>query len=206
VRPGAVLFLFPPGESATSLVDRLRTAGWRGQIVGGHGTGKSTLLAALLPELRRAGRQPVVVTLHDGRRTVPPDAWSALRQARRSGQALLVVVDGYERLTPWHRLRLRWHCWVGRHGLLVTAHIGVGLPDLFRTQVTGELADRVLDHLLNGAQRLVCSAELAERLALHQGNLRQALFDLYDLHEMRSRSLPSDGGARYDQGRPAGGP
>jgi hypothetical protein len=187
VRPGAVPFFFPPGVGVALLVERLRAAGFCGQIIGGHGTGKSTLVAALLPELRRAGREPVLVTLHDGRRTVPPEAWSALRQAERAGQAVLLVVDGYERLTLWQRLWLRWRCRRRGHGLLVTAHTAVGLPELYRTEVTAELAGRVHDHLLPGPNRLVSSGELVERLAAHNGNLREARFDLYDRYEERAR-------------------
>jgi hypothetical protein len=63
----------------------------------------------------------------------------------------------------------------------------VGLPDLYRTQVTSDLAGRVLDHLLPGPIRLVGEVELNERLQAHDGNLREALFDLYDLYELRSR-------------------
>jgi hypothetical protein len=185
-----VPFYFPPGQSVGALVERLRAMGWRGQIIGGHGTGKSTLLAALLPELRRAGREPIRVILHNGRRTVPPEAWSALRQAERAAASVLVVVDSYEQLTLPHRLLLRWRCWARGHGLLVTAHRAAGLPDLYCTEVTRELARQVLDHLLVGPRRLVSEAELGERLRAHGGNLREALFDLYDLHEARTRSRP----------------
>jgi hypothetical protein len=187
VRPGAVPFFFPPGQGVVALVERLRAMDWRGQIVGGHGTGKSTLLAALLPELRRVGRQPLLVTLHGGRRTMPSEAWATLRQTERSGGTVQVIVDSYEQLPLLHRFRLRGRCWWRGHGLLVTTHMNVGLPELFRTEVTRELAGRVLEHLLAGAEQLVSEAELSERLRAHGGNLRQALFDLYDVHEMRSR-------------------
>src|SRR5262245_4595947 len=60
IRPGALPYLFPPGESAAGLVDRLQAAGWCGQIIGPHGSGKSTLLAALVPALEAAGRMVVL--------------------------------------------------------------------------------------------------------------------------------------------------
>jgi hypothetical protein len=188
VCPGAVPFFFPPGQGVADLVERLRTFGWRGQIVGGHGTGKSTLLAVLLPELRRAGREPVVMTLHGGRRTVSAEEWRALRLAEESCPGVQVVVDGFERLSRWRRFRLRWRCRRRGHGLLVTAHDDIGLPDLYRTEVTAELAGRVLDHLLPGPRRSISETDLAERLTRHAGNLREALFDLYDLFEQRHRS------------------
>ena len=66
VRPGAVPYLFAPGQSADGLVRRLAGFGWRGQIIGPHGSGKSTLLAALAEPLARAGRRSWTVCLHDG--------------------------------------------------------------------------------------------------------------------------------------------
>ena len=43
IRPGAIEYLFAPGQTADSLIDRLRHNQWRGQIIGPHGSGKSTL-------------------------------------------------------------------------------------------------------------------------------------------------------------------
>ncbi len=62
VRPGALSFLFARGDSTAALVEQLQRNGWRGQITGPHGAGKSTLLATLVPELQRAGRQPVALS------------------------------------------------------------------------------------------------------------------------------------------------
>ena len=70
-RPGALGYLFPPGESAESLVDHLRQNGWRGEIIGPHGSGKSTLLAALLPRLAEAGRVVAHYALHQGEHALP---------------------------------------------------------------------------------------------------------------------------------------
>jgi hypothetical protein len=187
VRPGAVPYFFPDGESAARLVGRLREAGWWGQIVGPHGSGKSTLLAALLPELRRAGRGPLLVVRHRGERALPGEAWEGIREAGRAGRPLVVVLDGWEQLGLWGRFWVRRRCRRGGHGLLVTAHADAGLPELYRTEVTPALALRVLDHLVPGPERTVTAAELLARLAAREGNLREALFDLYDLHERRSK-------------------
>jgi len=59
IRPGAVEFLFPAGQTAETLVETLRQHAWQGQIIGPHGSGKSTLLAALVPALEAAGRKCV---------------------------------------------------------------------------------------------------------------------------------------------------
>jgi hypothetical protein len=182
VRPGAVPFLFPPGEDAAALVDRLRAAGWRGQVVGPHGSGKSTLLAELRQRLEAVGCAVIVVVRHGGERALPAAFWAGIPK----GRLVIVLIDGYEQLGVWTRWRLRFACWRRGLGLLVTSHMDTGLPDLYRTAVTPEVAVRVVGRLTAGAAALVKESEVIDRLAARDGNLREALFDLYDLHE-RSR-------------------
>ena len=67
ISPGAIPYIFPPGENAETLVDRLRQAGWWGEITGPHGSGKSTLLAALTAAIERTGQRTILVALHDAR-------------------------------------------------------------------------------------------------------------------------------------------
>ena len=106
VRPGAIPFLFPAGEDAETLVGRLRQNGWWGEIVGAHGTGKSALLATLIPRIELAGRQPLLVELHDGQRRLPLD----LDRDSRLRPPTLLVVDGYEQLSRWRRWLLKRLC------------------------------------------------------------------------------------------------
>jgi len=181
VRPGAIPFLFPPGEDAETLVRRLQENGWRGEIVGPHGSGKSALLAALLPSLERAGQQPLLIELRDRQRRLPLD----LRRQFLEKPPTIVVVDGYEQLGFWSRFRLKRLCRRRGWGLLATAPGAVGLPVLFSTVVTPELARTVVDRLLAGQTPPWTAEELNERLARHGGNLRETLFDLYDFYEQR---------------------
>lgn len=180
VRPGAIPFRFLSGESAETLVGKLQQAGWRGQIVGPHGSGKSTLLAALLPVIREAGIDAVHVELHDGQRTLPIE----LKRAHPRSPAM-IVVDGYEQLCLLSRIRLLGYCRYRRLGLLVTTHRAVRLPVLIETRMEGDLAKQIVQELLGAEAGLVDQEELARRLDLHGGNLREVLFDLYDLYEYR---------------------
>jgi hypothetical protein len=95
IRPGAVSFLFPPHQNAETLVELLKRNHWRGEIIGPHGSGKSSLLASLIPVIERAGQPVVLVELHDGQRQLPIrlDA-----DARLQSHAVLIV-DGYEQLS-----------------------------------------------------------------------------------------------------------
>jgi hypothetical protein len=180
-RPGATPFLFASGQDAETLVQRLRQSGWRGEIVGPHGSGKSALLAALIPTLELAGRHVVLVQLHDGQRRLPADFLHAVAET----PATLPIVDGYEQLSRWRRWRLGRLCRRRGWGLLVTAHASVGLPQLCRTAATPELAAQVVGQLLAQRDWPFAAAELDECFARRNGNLREVLFDLYDLCERR---------------------
>jgi hypothetical protein len=181
VRPGALPFLFPPGQNAETLIGRLRQAGWRGEIIGRHGSGKSTLLAALTAALERAGQQTVLITLHDGQRRLPLD----LRRDGRLRPPLVLIVDGYEQLGRWRRLLLKRFCRRRGIGLLVTAHESMGLPLLCQTAVTLDLAEQIVRQLLGDQPSPFTAAEVSQALSRRSGDLRETLFDLYDLYEQR---------------------
>jgi hypothetical protein len=187
VRPGALPFLFGPCESLAKLIDRLESHDGWGQIVGPHGSGKSTLLAALLPELECRGCSPRLVRLNTEQRRLPDDVWE---WTTRPGPRLLLI-DGFEQLGWWTRRRLKAACRHNGHGLVVTAHRGMGLPYLYHTAVTPSLARRVLDLLLNETQRtLIGPLDLGEALDARRGNLREVLFDLYDVYEEQTCRKP----------------
>ena len=183
VRPGALPYLFAAGQSAAGLVDRLRQNGWWGQITGPHGSGKSALLAALVPALEEAGRQPLAVGLHDRQRRLPidPDGKAALHASS------LLVVDGYEQLGRFSRFRVKRLCRRRGSGLLVTAHAPVGFAGLCQTAPDLELTRRIVDQLQHDHPALVTADDVAAAFARQAGNLRETLFELYDLYESRRR-------------------
>jgi hypothetical protein len=178
VRPGALPYLFPDGVTCQTLLDRLQQNQGRGQITGAHGTGKSTLVQALLSALTKAGRSYQLVELHDRQSWLPPHAWLAIR---RNG---ILIIDGYEQLNWWNRFWVRFACCCLGSGLLVTAHTNVGLPTIWHTEATPELAEQIIDRLDNSKH---VSEGVPQLLARHQGNLRDVLFELYDRHEESRR-------------------
>jgi len=186
VRPGAVEYLFPAGHDMSGLLARIDECGWRGAIVGPHGSGKSTLLAALVRELDARDVRAATFTLRDRQRHMPR-GW---RRDLPSSARTVVLIDGYEQLSRlsrlWVRLAARRHGW----GLIVTAHGSCGLPLLLRTQPSIELALRLVERLLPTetaptAAPWVDRPLVAESFARHGGDLRELLFDLYDLYEQR---------------------
>jgi hypothetical protein len=179
VRPGSLPFIFPLGLGVETLVERLRQTNWWGEVVGPHGSGKSALLATLMPAIERAGHPTLLVELHDGQRRLPPEL---LDNPNLCAPAVLVI-DGYEQLGRWSRHRLSRLCRRRAIGLVVTTHQSVGLPEVYQTVATPELAAQIVAALVGDRKFSVSADEIACRFSLHRGDLRETLFDLYDLFE-----------------------
>jgi len=184
LRPGTIDFVFEQGKSVEQLVETLAANAWRGQITGGHGTGKSTLLIALIPAIEARGRSVKPVILAAGQRHLPRRYFRVLRRTAGRGVA---AVDGIEQLHFWNRLLLERFCRSHGTGLIVASHRSARLPSLYRTTVDEGRAWSVVQRLQDGFPPHIQIGDLVERLARRQGNLREALFDLYDLYEERSR-------------------
>jgi hypothetical protein len=181
VRPGAIRYLFTDGLDAGRLLKRLEDLGGRAQIVGPHGSGKSTLVAELVAAMAAAGCHAHVVVLRDGERRMPTD-W--LAQAEHAA-ARMVIVDGYEQLGAWSRFWLKRCCRRRNLELLVTSHATVGLPTLFTTRTSVELARSIVLRLSKEGQFAVPPDAVAAYYHASGGNLRETLFALYDDYERR---------------------
>ncbi len=186
VRPGAVAFLYDDGATAESLVDRFLALGGCGAVVGPHGSGKSTLLSELQCELRRRGFDVAAVELHDGAR-----GWKGFG-ASASGPRTVVTIDGFEQLSTWRRWFVRVRLKLAGARLLATMHEAGAWPVVYRTRPSREQAL----HIARRLSALHASEEDADRIApdevarlfdAHQGNVREVLFRLYDLYELRRR-------------------
>ncbi len=182
VRPGAIHYLFPPGQGIEQLMRKLAESDWTGQIVGPHGSGKSTLLASLQAALRAAGRRTHWVVLHDAQRRMPPEDWPP---ADPLSEQAVVLVDGYEQLSRTSRAGLKRACRGAKCGLVVTCHESVGMTELFRTTSDARIVGRVVRQLLAGHSMRVSDEELRQLLAEHDQDIRELLFALYDRFEQQ---------------------
>ncbi len=197
IRPGARPFIFPAGQSLPLLLDTLRKHAWRGEIVGRHGSGKSTLLHSLQASLLEAGLEPTCFVLRaDGK--VPP----ALRRFQWPTAASILVIDGFEQLSwplrrkliqasrrePSRREPSRREPSRGeQRGLITTSHRGLGLPRVFTTQPTLEIAQRVVDQM-QAAGAHIEPSDVARCFHRHEGDIRETLFELYDVHQSRTHA------------------
>lgn len=188
-RPGAIGYLFPDGKSVESLLARLRENQWWGEIVGPHGSGKSTLVATLIPALQAAGRKVVghVITPDSGDRKeclAPAGAYAFLAELPL-GPSTQLVLDGYERISWWWRRRIQVLCRKRGAGLLITAHQPLGLPPLAQTEPNEQMAQKIVQQLLPKGDSTIKPADVTAAFHKTDGNLRETLFALFDVYQAR---------------------
>ena len=95
-----------------------------------------------------------------------------------------VIVDGFEQLSRLRRFRLRWKTLRRGVGLLVTSHHSVGLPRIWTTSTSQQLAEQIVERLLRGySQTPIRSRHIRSAFERHAGNIREMLMDLYDVYE-----------------------
>jgi len=163
-------------ETLEELIARLMQLGGRGAIVGPHGSGKTTLLEDLTARLEQRGTRVHLVRLSAERRVLPRETLAALSRALCDVDA--VLCDGAEQLGrfAWQAFRYR-----ARQARLfvVTTHQPGRLPTLLQTHTTPELLDSIVRRLLRMPDESL-PFSVSELFARHEGNLRDALRELYD--------------------------
>jgi hypothetical protein len=163
------------------------------QIVGSHGSGKSTLLQTLLRHLEQQHFLIRLEVLNDRRSQLPPDFLPI-----RHDQRIFYMIDGYEQLSFWEQIRLRFQNWRLTGGLLLTTHKPVlGIRVLYRTTSRFELFVKLVQELTkvysatnsatNPATNSATHSLIFETTVLREvycrsgGNFRTAFFELYDM-------------------------
>ncbi len=164
-------FRFPTGDGWPGLLDRLEKAGWRGAIVGPHGTGKTTLLEQLTPHLVARGFRPRLLTLRA--KSVAGDKQTVLAAAALRAPDFLLL-DGAEQLSAreWTTLDRAMHA---AAGCVITLHRPARLPAVLETTSSPALLED-LTRELSGS----CEANAHRLFTQHEGNIRDCLRELYD--------------------------
>ncbi len=203
--PGKLPFLFGKSSihSISLIFETFVAQHYCGQIVGPCGTGKSTLLGEMVACARRHGFHTQRITLRAQDRHLPrnwhalpahgPDATSLSTITNPAGAGprpgRLVFLDGAEQLSWWTFTTLRATCRRRGWGLLITSHRSRLRPTLWTSSVNDEVAQAICSNILSQchqAPALVTEADVPPALRKANGNMRLALFELYDLYELRA--------------------
>lgn len=168
-----IRYRFQTGTLGETLA-RLEQLGFRAAIVGPEGSGKTTLLEDLQEPLAAQGRR-----LHWFRLTREFPRFSSSRQLRlKQGFTRndIILFDGAEVL-GWFRFQ-----WFRRQtrragGLIITTHRPGYLPTLLRTKTSPKLLKEILSTLDPHA----APADVSSLFHRNQGNLREALREMYDV-------------------------
>ncbi len=191
IQPGAIPYHRFDGGSVADLANAfLAIPSGRGALVGPHGSGKSTLVASLVEEWKclRPG-----LKIHAVRFSTDQSPSKALNATLRAwSQASLAVLDGYEQLKFWSRLKVAWVARNKAMRVLATAHHEVrGFETLWTTSVSDRSSQWVIEKLLQPpsaspsefqqwVEQLLASQEWQRSRKKHDQNLRESLFDMYD--------------------------
>lgn len=191
-RPGAIPYRSLAQTSyprLASLLNRIRQEPGPFQIVGPHGVGKSTLLSHLLRQLSAEGWETSRVRLSSEQRPRLPRG-----TPMAGGSRCLLAIDGFEQLSWMQRRRMLWHA---RHErLLFTTHRPQAVETLASLRPDPRSFEAIVRYLLRNSRWPVTSEQIREVFEQSAGDLREGLFQLYDLYESsRSTGLP----VRQDQ-------
>jgi hypothetical protein len=167
-------FHFPAGMDWERLLKRLEELNWCASLVGGNGTGKTTLIEQLIPHLQSRGFEPVVFRLQTESSVREKDRLAEkLREIRKPG---FILLDGAEQLSTRQWLPIRAAASEAA-GFIVTVHRTSRLPVAMEL----ETSPKLLEHLVETLTNAKLPDEEAEILFhRHRGNLRDCLRELYD--------------------------
>lgn len=159
-----------------SLLQRLQSLNYRAAIVGPKGSGKTTLLEDLAERLETRGMRIHRLFLNEQSRAYPINF--VQRVCDSLGEQDIILFDGCEQLSlpAWWRFR-----WETRQagGLIITKHRAGRLPTLIECRTTRELFTTLVGRLHEPA--MLAPNTLDRLFKKHQGNLRDAIRELYDL-------------------------
>lgn len=160
------------GTSWEEILQRWETLNDRAAIVGPHGSGKTFFLRAFEKRLDK----PVArFFLNDEKPAMNSADWLRLRRSVDRGA--VIFLDGAERLGG-RRWRQFIHT-VGGHGrALLTQHRKARWPALVETRSSPKLLAHLIDQL---SGKHVDTVDIEALFNRHRGNLREALWDCYDL-------------------------
>jgi adenylate kinase family enzyme len=164
----------PVAESWQSLLARLAAMDYRGAIVGPCGSGKTTMCEDLEIRLQKQGLRTQHLFLS-------MDIHMTWREIRRvlACPFDVIMVDGADHMSwlTWRTLKRR--VFREKCGLVVTTHQPGLLDTWYECQTSPVLLERIVARLVR--DQVIARERIQESYDRCQGNIRQALRELYDL-------------------------
>lgn len=183
------------GQGADDLLVQLKKATWQGQVVGPHGSGKTSLLMEVNRRLSERKRTPLWLPIEASK--VRP----LIRQiCRFADDRTVVLMEGFERANRWHQHRLLAACAGRGSGWLITTHERLRsrrTPVVAQVRATVETALLLYEHLTQQRSSPVTRDHVVRSFREQSGNLREVWFDLYEQHEMRTGKRTTAVAATY---------
>ena len=185
--PGRIPYLFADDASLTKVVAKLKSSGFRGQIIGPHGSGKSTFLHTIVHEMKKLFVDVRFVRIQTKSRETHWENVSSSqtpidisRKDYVGSKRRVVVIDGFEQLPLLQRrLAIGWTR-KNQVGLIVTAHRNVGLKTVLKTTNDSSTLERVVEWLQRHNDNRLPSEEIKTSFEAADQNIRETLFLLYD--------------------------
>lgn len=175
--PGNIEYLFEKADELDDLIGKLAAHGWRGELCGPHGVGKSTLLRMLERNAQAVGLRTAWWQCTDRQRGLRP-SWVAAM-----GRVDVVFLDGAERLRWWQRRWLMTATRVAGVGLVMTTHVALGHGLLVPMRATANQLAALIGRLMPACDHATARDWAEESLSKNGGNAREALFGLYEEFE-----------------------
>lgn len=167
----------PQGATLDALLATLAQMDYCGAIVGPEGSGKTTLLEDIAAALEDRGRPVRMVFVND----TSPMTWKSSRELLTQIDARQVVLlDGADTISRMTWPALKRGIVRKAAGLIITAHKPGLMPTLIECQTTPVLFRQIVAEVV-GSEKVVRPALLDEVYQRHNGNIREALRELYDL-------------------------
>lgn len=181
ITPGSCDFCQRFDGEIKYVVQTFIDSGFRGQIVGPHGVGKSTLMHRISKQLDLEGLNPVQIKANF---ELGGDSEKSL-----SAENCIWVIDSFETLTRRQQMRVIKFTKRQRLGLLVTTHRQLSLPVITRLNPDIDHATSVVRNLQSRFGKVYLNDDDVRQLwAECSCDLRELLMACYDKWQERSRT------------------
>ena len=206
-RPGSLPYLFKDPDHIGHILNKLEKNQFLGQIVGPHGSGKTTLarhLSGLFDDQFKVARFLTIRTptkpfqnlemveqTEGGVREIDELTNQMFIEQVSSINPLRTIyfVDGWGQVESYHRRIFVENCKNNRFGLVVTVHRKRSqLPVICEVQSDFEIFTRIVRHLQRNSIIELNGGLVREAYVAAAGNFREAFMQLYDDYEIRYRN------------------